>query len=295
MFTKSLNIDLFIPDHSIDGYMIATSHNWTGQCIKINRGNLDEISNKNDLKQKSGVYFLFGSEYDSNLVYIGESENVLKRVSEHLRDDKKAWFEDVVLVTTSNGFLTKGHIKRLEFELIALVGKSIQYKLSNDNRGSESSLPESLKSDIFIFIDYLKIIMPTLGFNIFPDDNTKSKRTDEITYVMSDKKGLYCATGIYRDGKFIVLAGSKIKEKETNSCDIRTKTNRNRLKELGIISDEYVFKDDYEFNSPSAAADVVFGGSQNGWTSWKNDTGTLDKVIRKNNDNAGKYKGIKQE
>ena len=44
-----------------------------------------------------------------------------------------------------------------------------------------------------------------------------------------------------------------------------------------------VFKSDYIFKSPSAAAVAILARAANGWTSWKYADGkTLDEVVRQN-------------
>ena len=60
---------------------------------------------------------------------------------------------------------------------------------------------------------------------------------------------------------------------------------RNRLTDSAILTDhndtQYIFSEDYIFNTPSGAAMVILGRSSNGWVDWKNDQGqTLHDVKR---------------
>ena len=86
------------------------------------------------------------------------------------------------------------------------------------------------------------------------------------------------ATGYYLvdTDSFIVLSGSGFSESETSSCDDGIRFMRQRLIDDGVVVN-HTFKDDIWFSSPSAAAAVVCGGSQNGRTMWKNDEGITIK------------------
>ena len=51
---------------------------------------------------------------------------------------------------------------------------------------------------------------------------------------------------------------------------------------LTELNGNYIFDQDYIFNSPSMAGGVVLGRSTNGWTKWKNKDGiTLDELKRR--------------
>ena len=82
----------------------------------------------------------------------------------------------------------------------------------------------------------------------------------------------------------VVFAGSKCNLEETSSTPEWITNLRSRLKKEGVLEIEdnvLVFKSDYIFNSPSAAAVTLLGRAANGWTSWKYKDGkTLDEVIR---------------
>ena len=59
-------------------------------------------------------------------------------------------------------------------------------------------------------------------------------------------------------------------------------TTRNKLIEEGKMveeSDHWVFRQDVEFGSPSAAAAVIHGGSANGLSAWKDGKGRTLKEL----------------
>lgn len=77
------------------------------------------------------------------------------------------------------------------------------------------------------------------------------------------------ATGYYivDTDEFVVFKGSEFSSTETNSCASSTKAFRQRLIHEGIVTDN-IFAKSVKFQSPSAAAQVVYGGSQNGRIMW---------------------------
>ena len=72
-------IELFLVNGTADSRVTAELSNWNGKAIKIPRIEVASCSLE-DLSQV-GVYFLFCKEDDgTDSVYIGESENVKKRL-----------------------------------------------------------------------------------------------------------------------------------------------------------------------------------------------------------------------
>ena len=79
-------ISIYLKDGMAAGFATVELANWNGKAIKIPRSELTSYNNRDDLRMV-GIYFLFGkNDNDDDVVYIGESENVFKRLVEHLRD-----------------------------------------------------------------------------------------------------------------------------------------------------------------------------------------------------------------
>lgn len=90
-------IKLFLMDGTPNGRWMCELSNWTGIAYKIPRNMVKESENREELSAP-GVYFLFGrdDEKDKPLVYIGEAENIIKRLKQHL-DKKDNWNEVIAL------------------------------------------------------------------------------------------------------------------------------------------------------------------------------------------------------
>jgi len=88
------------------------------------------------------------------------------------------------------------------------------------------------------------------------------------------------ATGYYlsETDEFVVLKGSEFSKTETNSCAVSTKAFRQKLMDEGVVVD-YFFVKSVKFQSPTAAAQIVYGGSQNGRIMRVNDNGRTIKDL----------------
>src|SRR5690606_4688681 len=116
------------------------------------------------------------------LVYIGESDDVAKRLKQHHRPESqggKDFWEKVCLVTSKDENLTKAHVKYLESQLIALAKDSGRCGLINGTAHDYTMLPESDLADMAFFIDQIRIILPVLGFDFLRDRQKISEQLSQ--------------------------------------------------------------------------------------------------------------------
>ncbi len=85
--------------------------------------------------------------------------------------------------------------------------------------------------------------------------------------------------------RFVVMQNSMSRIGETNSCPDTVRILRQKLRDEGVLAENsrrLFFTSDHAFNSPSLAAAVIYGGSVNGRSAWKNADGRsindLDKI-----------------
>ena len=211
-FGRSINI--FLADGSPTGLRHVEIANWTGQVLACPRSRFSELSNWNESK-RPGVYFLFekSSFDDNNLVYIGESEDVFKRLTDH--DRKKDFWNEVIIFTSKDENLTKGHIKYLESRLVEITKQADRYQLENGNNPNKSSLPKSEAAAMEEFIDNIRIILGSLSHRILESITTlkthvPTKIESIIDYKFHFKLNKLEATGKVTDDGFLVFKGSQI-------------------------------------------------------------------------------------
>lgn len=258
-------ISLFLIDGTVDGVIACELFNWTGKGYRIPRNLLKTVAAREDLK-KAGVYFLIGHdpESDEPTVYIGEAEEVYKRITQH--QEKEFWSEALAFVSKDEN-LNKAHIKYLEYTLHKDATEAGRYALFNGNTPNRPAISEAEQAVMLEFADHLRVMVGTLGFKFFEPLVAKKRTEKQETYQIQAARGA-SARGLPTSEGFVVLKGSKIATSEVPSTPPVVKRKREGIIADGSVVDLTLTKD-VLFNSPSLAAAVVLGRSANGLVEWK--------------------------
>ena len=265
-------IELFLVNGSADSLITAELSNWNGKAIKIPRTEV-AACDRDDITGV-GVYFLICQEDDgTDSVYIGEAENVLDRLTQHLRDyqsgkEKYYWNTAVAFVGRD---LNKALIRYLENRFVEIAKECGRYTILTKNTYKKTVLKEAQVATMEEFIDNVKILINTLGYKVLIP---APKATADTTYLYCKGSGA-SAKGFVSSGGFTVVAGSTVSDHTVPSLETRGKTYYNLRKVLegdGTITDG-AFTRDYEFKAPSAASAVILGHTSNGNVDWKTENG----------------------
>ena len=280
---RGKNINMFLMDGTPTGRIKCTIANWTGVAYKIPRTDLELCKNRNELKQ-SGVYFLFGASNDTGkpVAYIGQAgnrkngEGILNRLFEHKRNADKDYWTEAVVFTNSNNSFGPTEISFLENKFCNLAIDANRYEVKNGNDPSPGHITEEKESEMEEFIELSRIIMGTLGHNVFepviksPADNTPDENDETLFYLTRRIKAadftVESVGKLTDDGNFVVFKGSIISPLIKDVVSEETKKRRKAAK----ISADYVLLEDVTFPTPSGAAEFVVGNTCNGWRAWKN-------------------------
>ena len=275
-------IKIFLIDGEPNGRMSCELSNWSGKAYKIPRIKIKECTDREDLKS-TGVYLLFGKDEESrDQVYIGEAESILKRLNQQLTQ-KDFWNEAIVFISKDEN-LNKAHIKYLENRLHDIAKSANRYKVDNSIIPTQSLISESDRAEMEEFIEYIKMLVNTLGHKVFDEKRDfKSIQKQNIFFIKSargaDGQGEPTSDG------FVVFKNSKAAATIVNSMTPSFIIFRQKLIDEGVLIDKgeyYEFSDDYIFSSPSTAAVMVMGRNANGLTEWKNKNGKTLKEFETN-------------
>jgi Domain of unknown function (DUF4357) len=266
--THGKSISLFLIDGTASGVIACELFNWTGKGYKIPRNQLKTMSEREDLK-KAGVYFLIGHdpETDQPMAYIGEAEEVYKRISQH--QDTDFWTE-VIAITSKDENLNKAHVKYLEYTLYQSAIQAARYAMHNKNTPNKPAISEADQAVMLEFAENMKLMVGTLGHRVFEPLVTSKRSVHE--YQIQAARGAN-ARGVQTSEGFVVLKGSRVAASEVPSTPEYVKRKRAALAADGSI-EELTLTRDVLFNSPSLAAAVVQGRSANGLVEWKRPNGT---------------------
>ena len=280
---KGLTITIFLVDGVDGGITTAEIGNWIGKVTVAPRSQIADLGKRSGIDvKKPGIYFLCGENLENpsqGVVYIGESDNVLDRLTKPDHQKREFW-QKAVIVTSKDESLNKGHVKYLESRLIKIASQAKRVKLDNNNNPEIPKFSEPLKNDMENFIVQLQILLPTLGL-IF------AKPLPILDKIQGAQNGVQVESPIFHmnysgvdasaqevNGEFVVFKDSTARKTDTPSLTEYYKQKRHDLLNEGKLTDSanndyWNFTQNVPFSSPSYAANVVTGTRLNGRVYWK--------------------------
>jgi hypothetical protein len=271
---------LFLADGRADGIIIASVGNWNGQVLTAPRARLSDLLHRPEAS-RTGVYILFGPDpdrVDGILAYVGEADDIAKRLRIHLRSETKDFFDRLAFVASADESLTKAHARYLESRLIHLAREAGRVALTNDTLPDFQKLPEAARADMDAFVEQLKHILPLVGFDLFRRAIAPASGQAGSIAITDDvfefSTAAAKATARETEQGFVVLAGSTARKGQTGTFPAGYAALRDRLLMNGELADDpaapaYRFTADIAFSSSSAAASIVAARSASGPLEWK--------------------------
>lgn len=264
-------VKLFLIDGTPNGRWRCELSNWTGIAYKIPRSMIKESEKRKELSAP-GVYFLFGEDEinDKPLIYIGESENIIMRLKQHL-ESRDYWNEAITFISKDSN-LNKAHIKYLENQFYSIAKECNRYSIDNNNIPKKSSVSEAEEAELHEFIYNAKILVNALGhkaFEKYSENQSKKEQNEPIFYVST---GTGKASGVPTSDGFVLLKGSFIHKDAAESLNNGIKKKVAQSRQNGEIVDD-VLQIDKLFSSSSSAAAFAAGYSISGPQQWKTDKG----------------------
>jgi len=219
-----------------------------------------------------GVYFLFGYDdaKERPLIYIGEAEDIIKRLKQHL-EKKDNWNEAIAFISKDSN-LNKAHIKYLENRFYTLAKECDRYSIDNSNTPTKSSVSEAEQAELEEFIYNAKILINALGHKAFESYSEEQPNNQGGNPVFSVSAGSGKAYGMRTADGFVLLKGSSIHEVSADSLNNGIKKKVEQSRSSGEIKDG-ILQNDKLFSSSSAAAAFAAGYSISGPQQWKNEQG----------------------
>jgi hypothetical protein len=280
---QPFSLRIFVADGDPDGLRIVDKSNWIGKALVFPRALLPQVKARPELAQ-TGVYLLLGPRPDGegDMLYVGEGDPIRPRLERHYAE-KDFWTRAIGFTTGSAGQLNKAHVQFLESRLLALARAAKRMPLDNANQPAEPSLSEADRADMEVFLAHMLGMLPVLGVHAF-EQAPKAPAAKSGPVLTCKGKGVQ-ATGYEASQGFVVRAGSQAVVAVTATFNQMTGASelRSDLLKNGVLVEEgsvLCFTQDYVFSAPSAASDIVLGGSTNGRTSWKDAKGRTLKAIQ---------------
>jgi hypothetical protein len=282
---RGITITTYLVSGNPEGISMSYMSNWTGQAIRIPRNEFLDAKELPELN-RPGIYYLIGSNADKpeeTLIYIGEANHLFDRIAYHMRDADKGFFELIIAFSSKDDNMTVSHTKYLETKTLEETFEKSGFTVVNKKDGNRISLPAMVKDEMDTYFDNMKILLPTMGYDLFKPVQRKQKpalanKDEKLLLDISDIKAQarLIANGL------LVLQGSLMKPIATPALAPTYLKIRNDLIEKGYVKQTdkgLEFLQDYEFSSPSQAGAVILGYSVNGRVSWKDSKGKTLKEM----------------
>ena len=266
-------ITILVTSGDPDGVRVVEKSNWTGSGLVFSRSDLAAAVQQG--MATPGVYVLLGDDPDERsegVVYVGEGEDVGKRLAAHQKDDSKEFWTDTVVFTSKDSALNKAHIRYLESSLISLAAEAKRVRLVN---GTQPSVPPMSPADVAEaegFLVEMLGIFPVLGVSAF--DKPMVHESGHVRYFLSGPDA--AGEGEDRSDGFLVFAGATARVEETASLSPSFSKLRSQLVTSGVlVAGDGTFRltQDHLFKSPSTAAMTLLSRNANGRTEWKDAAG----------------------
>ena len=260
-------IELLLRDGTFFGIVEASIGGHTIKGFKVGRDD-SEINAVPELANP-GVYFLFVGP--TNEVYIGESQNVQKRLKDHKRDynsgkEKFFWTEALCFIEPSLAIVTKYCEDRLIEDAENYKNYVVLTKASGAPKVSSTT-----KVNMENFIENVETLVGTFGKSVYISSSSSSGAAAAVSGTIYYYKN---AQMIIDKRGFVGLAGSEISPTTAPSCPKSIVKLRKDLIKSGAIDSSYKLTKNQPFDSVSSAAKFVSGYSTKGTGDWKDSSGT---------------------
>lgn len=280
-------VKLFLIEGEPNGRISCELSNWNGKAYKIPRTFIKKCIDRTDLLS-TGIYMLFGGgegSLNKNKVYIGEAEEILKRLNQHLKQ-KDFWSEAITFISKDDN-LNKAHIKYLENRLYEISTHVGRYELVNSQIPNKPNISESDIAEMEEFLSNITFLVNILGHKLFEEKRediqmkvNEGEKNRKVFYINSARGAQ--GKGIQTSEGFVVYEGAQIANPITKSYPRAMKKFRNELIDEAIIKEingNLFLVKDYIFSSSSSAAMIIMGRSANGLIEWKTEEGIILREI----------------
>ena len=159
---RSKTIRIFLKDSDPNGVKIADLSVSTAKIYVVPKDKLKFVSTRVELKHPN-IYMLFDDERTS--VYIGESEDFATRVKNHVA--KRDFWQWALIAVASDKSLDKADVKFLESLVIQQAVEVGRMNVENRTSPNQNNLHEFKQETMLEFFDDIKLLIASLGFDIF--------------------------------------------------------------------------------------------------------------------------------
>ena len=171
---RAKTINLLLYEGDLGGVISIEDSSWnSGELYSAPRESVMDLF-KTDACNKYGVYMLLSKEK----VYVGQSSDLSKRISQHIVG--KDWWENVVILTTSDNRFNHADIDYLEAILINKAINSNSLDCDNKNKGNDPKISKFQKVSLDQYLDEAMFLMELIGITVFNEKKNSMKIQESL-------------------------------------------------------------------------------------------------------------------
>lgn len=150
---------------SLDGVVKVTRARWTEIAYRFPRTALKEVGSVDEL-QGSGIYFLMGVKDGCKTLYIGQAQNISRRLAQHAVNDSKAfWTHTLVVTSTGDAVFNAAHLNYLESRFHELATEAGVWNIENSMPPSVGCGIATIQQEMDECINHTKVIFNLMGYH----------------------------------------------------------------------------------------------------------------------------------
>lgn len=277
-------VKIFITGQDPRSLRTVELDNWTGVAI-TGQPEFFKKALEAEVLARSCVYLLIKNSAEDDLpeIYVGESDDFSQR---YTSGKFPIEFDTFLIFTSKDDNLTRAHVKWLEAELWTILkGNSGKVVVANANRPTGSNLPRADIATMKTYLANMIYVLEALGYDLFSvrertsaaptkkleDSSTETPGLSLELYAALPKRPDQRAQLRYEDGAYILMAGSLLNGKVTDSLPANVRRLRDQLLQDGGLVDRGDYLEltrDIPFSKPSPASALVKGRSSTGYQDW---------------------------
>ncbi|MYA02729.1 MAG: GIY-YIG nuclease family protein [Chloroflexi bacterium] len=291
---KAFSLSVLMPQGEPQGLWVLTKIHWNGVGLFFPRARLEKARERSELN-RTGVYVLWNDDDQLRpIIYVGQSEDVSRRLKEHFSDEKMDWWTRAAAFTTKDNAFNQAHARFLEWALTQRAREENRCELQNRITPSKPSISEADEADTSRFLEDVLQCLPLAGLRAFealvPAGHDGDSERGNLTLCLDRPVIGIQARAIPGVADFTVLKGAQVRRDEELPKGFTNehpgyRALRSKLIEDGTIADQggehYVLKEDWTFSSPSQANVVIAGHPMHPYQVWKDSSGrTWNAILR---------------
>ena len=195
----ALTIKVFIPDDGMDEFRVINGAICLG--LVFPREEIDRVQKRGGLN-RPGIYVLWQRDRFPDKIYIGEGDDVERRLVRHLA--RKSFWSHAAFFTSNAEGLNKAHARYIESDLYKLAAR--RCTLVNDQNPKEKKLPEFDKVYADNFLTDMLRCFRVMGLRFFePLDSENIASAGERAITEAEVSGHVHMAGTKPQSDFEVI------------------------------------------------------------------------------------------